>query len=148
MRAHRVFPTLLAAAFSMAALAVVPSFAEAQPRQEPCREHGRRGDPAAHLEQRLQHLTQKLGLDARQVSRVRTIFQQSTQRREAVRALPRGSAERQRAREELRTWTHARIRAVLTPAQQATFDQLRAQRRGPHSGGRGRQRDRSSRGDV
>jgi Spy/CpxP family protein refolding chaperone len=148
MRAHRAIPALFAAAFSMAALVVSPSFVEAQPREGPCPEHCGRGDPAAHLERRLQHLTQKLGLDARQVSRIRAIFQDSAQRRQAVRTLPRGSDQRQRAREDLRTWTRARIRTVLTPAQQTTFDQLRAERRRQHQDGRGRRRGRGSRSDV
>lgn len=141
MRAHRAIPALFAAAVALAALVSSPSSADACP----CPGGGGGGDPAAHVERRLQHLTQRLGLDARQVSRIRAIFQESVQRREAVRAMPRGSDERRQAKEDLRTWTHARIRAVLTPAQQATFDQLRAERGRQggrrHHGGRGPRTD-------
>lgn len=134
MKPSRRVPTLLAAATAMAILTFgsLPS-ALAQPDDCPC---AGRGDPAARVDQRLQHLTSRLGLDARQVSRVRGILQEHARRAVSVRALPRGPDKRH-ARDDLRTWTHAQIRAVLTPAQQSTFDSMRAERRRHHGRGRG-----------
>jgi len=153
MNKLRAVPALFAAALTLAALSLSPSIAQAQQQERPCRDHGRRGDPAAHLDQRLQNLTQKLGLDARQVTRIRAIFQESMQRRQAVRAMPRGTDQQRQARQDLRTWMHARIRSVLTPAQQTTFDQMRAEHRRHRDGrggrgGHGHQGDRTSHGDV
>lgn len=143
MKTHRALFALFAAAVSMAALVLSPSLADACPCPG-----GGGGDPSAQVERRLQHLTQRLGLDARQVTRIRAVIEESAERREAVRSLPRGSEERRRARADLQTWTHARIRALLTPAQQAAFDELRAERRRHHPDGRGRRGGRGSPSDA
>ncbi|MBI2893911.1 MAG: hypothetical protein HYY06_10190 [Deltaproteobacteria bacterium] len=139
MKTNRFLPALLSGTIAMAVvcLAALP-VAYAQPDDCPC---AGAGGPAAHVDQRVRHLTDRLGLDAAQASRIRAVLEETARRAEAVHALPRGPEKRQ-ARWDLRTRTHARVRAVLTPAQAARFDELRAERRRHRRGGR------SGRGDV
>jgi hypothetical protein len=82
--------------------------------------HGRRMDPA----QRLERMTQELGLTPAQVQQIQRIHANARAQREALRGQGR-SPEARQAREALRQQTRAQIEAVLTPAQR----QLAAQRR-------------------
>lgn len=88
-------------------------------------------------ERRLQHLTERLGLDARQVATIRGILQQTATQAEAVHAMPRGTPERREAGRALREQLRTRIAQILTPEQRATFVQLREER-GEHGRRHGR----------
>jgi periplasmic protein CpxP/Spy len=80
------------------------------------------------MERRLDHMTQRLGLDANQVRLVREAMEQARTEHDALREQPR-SPERRAAHQAIMQRTMERIDAVLTPAQRATFEQVRAERR-------------------
>lgn len=104
--------------------------------------HGRHGRHRGHdVEQRLQHMTERLGLDENQQVLVRQALEQARSEREALRASAspgeRRSPERREAHRALMQRTMERIDAVLTPEQRATVEQMRA-RRMEHRGQHGR----------
>ncbi|MEE4298624.1 MAG: hypothetical protein V2J24_04185 [Pseudomonadales bacterium] len=109
MDSRRPFrPLILAGALAVASAAyVVPVQAERGPGGGP--EHG--PDPA----RRLEHMTERLGLEDDQVARVREVLEDSHARAREIRAAERGA--RRAAMTALREDTDARLAAILTPAQ-------------------------------
>lgn len=102
----------------------------AQPQdeaREQCDGHRGGGHRGERMQRRFEMMTRELNLNENQVTAVRQAFQQARSEREAMRDLPRGSAERQQAREQIKTRLKQRIDAVLTAPQRAKLEQLRQQ---------------------
>jgi Spy/CpxP family protein refolding chaperone len=94
--------------------------------------HGQRGmDP----ERRVQMMQRRLDLNDSQTAQVRQIFTESRSQMEAIRGNASLSQEDRRAQMmTLHQGEQARIRAVLTPDQQAKFDAMQARMRERRSG--------------
>jgi protein CpxP len=133
---------LVAAGFSVAALPAARAADEAPPAApaspnaaaQPDRpeRRGPRMDPA----QRLQRLTEVLGLTEDQQAKIKSIFQEEAGKSQAIMDDSSLSREDRRAkRQELRTDMQARVRAMLTPEQQTTFDAMPRPGRGPRGEG-------------
>lgn len=127
-------------------LGAAPALASAQDGGAPpprdrggCHEGGRghrgHGDPAQRAQHHLRMMTAILDLSAAQQAQVRQILESTATERRAIREQPRSEATRAQM-EALHERTEQRISAVLTPAQRATFDRVRAARRemGPRRG--------------
>lgn len=132
---------LLAAALALPALSAGTAAAQdagspaARPdrpdgRRGGCDHAGRRGHGRRHHdpERRLARMTQELQLDENQVALVRQAMEQARSEHEALREQPR-SEERRAQHRAIMERTAQRIDAVLTPAQRATFEQMRARHR-------------------
>ncbi len=93
---------------------------------------GQRGmDP----QRRLEMMQQRLQLSDGQTAQVRQIFTESRAQMEAIRSNASLAPEDRRAQMmTLHQGEQARIRAVLTPDQQAKFDAMQARMRERHSG--------------
>jgi len=76
---------------------------------------GNRGNP-------VERLTENLGLDEAQVAEITLIFEESQLLREEEREKRRAVAD------EIRATTHAQILDILTPDQQALFEEQRLER--------------------
>ena len=81
---------------------------------------GRRG-MKERMERRLQHLTERLELDAEQVPRVRAVFEARRPKFMAV------FSEVRPRLEALERETHAELSALLRPEQQAKLEEMRRQ---------------------
>lgn len=128
MDSKRTFrPLLLAGAVALASMVTVQSaLAE--------RAHGG-PDP----EQRLEHMTERLGLEDDQVALVREVLEDS---RERGRAIVREQAgERRTAMKALREETDARLAGILTPAQMQMLEEERAARAEQRDARRGARRE-------
>ncbi len=148
----RSLSVLFAAALAVPSVVQVGSAyaQDASPRDGarcPHGEHGRHG-PHRHgppdVEGRVQHLTERLSLDANQARLVREIFEEERTEHEALRERARteeGPSRRQ-AHRALMQRTMERIDAVLTPAQRATFEEMRARFREHRGRGHARGADR------
>jgi len=91
----------------------------AQPNQPGWR--GRRMDPG----QRLQHLTEALGLSEDQQAKIKAIFKEEVEKRRAIMDDTSLSREDLRAKMmDLGQEMQARLRALLTPEQQQKFDAM------------------------
>jgi Spy/CpxP family protein refolding chaperone len=99
------------------------------------RGHHGRGDPALRAEHHLRMMTAILDLSAAQQAQVRQILESTQAERRTIREQGRSEATRAQM-QALHERTEQRISAVLTPAQRATFDRVRAARR--EMGPRGR----------
>lgn len=157
---RRIASTLVLAA----ALALPTGAALAQGAPDAAPRPGRGGgrpqrDFGEHLEQRLQRMTQELGLSAAQQAQIRQIFAEARQRRQALR--PQGgepTVETRRAMMQLRWDLQDRVHAVLTQQQRDRMRQMRRERmlqrmeegggrfRGHHGRGRWDGRGRGGRG--
>ncbi len=114
---------------SLAAVAffAVPSTTYAQTPPAPAAHPHHIGTPEA----RLQFLTEKLGLDAKQQTQIKAIFEKYRPQAQAI--LSKGRANLtdadKTALRDLRKQEAADIKAVLTPAQQETLKELRSEHR-------------------
>jgi Spy/CpxP family protein refolding chaperone len=111
--------------------------------------HGRRHGPHGprDIEGRVQHLTERLSLDANQSRLVREIFEEARAEHEALRARARteeGPSRHQEHRALMRR-TMERIDALLTPEQRETFEEMRARFREHRREHRGRDSGRQVR---
>ncbi len=80
-------------------------------------------------------LSEKLSLTAEQKAQVAAIIKEDQAARQAIRKDTTSTEDVKKAkREELKASERAKIRALLTPEQQATFDQMAAKR---HHGKKG-----------
>ncbi len=132
----------LASMFVIAALSMgaAPAFAQSTtpaPDAAGCH-HARGGGPfsAEHMERRITHLTQRLSLDAHQVTLVRGILTSSRTQAEALRTGTPGP-ERRTQFHALMQSTRSQIDAVLNDAQRAQFAQMQTEMRGRMHGRRG-----------
>lgn len=112
---------------------------------------GRRGEhgplSAEGMERRLERLTERLSLDASQVTAVRAVLEDARTRAASL----RGSTERGPARREqmhaLMEETAGRIEALLTDAQRTEFATIRAEMRARHDARREAREERGERGE-
>lgn len=101
-------------------------------RSAECRgRHGRHGShgpmSAEGMERRIAHMTERLSLDAHQVTLVREILTAARTEGEALRAAER-SPERRAQFQALHQRVEAQIDAILTDAQRTTLATMRAAR--------------------
>lgn len=119
-----------AASLLLAALLVPSIHVQAQDR--PAREGKAGGNPADRLKQ----LTEQLSLTDAQQTKVKAIFTEQAAARKALAGDSALSDQDRRAKNmELMRSTNAKVRAVLTPEQQAKFDKIAA---GGPGGGKGK----------
>lgn len=117
-------PLVLIAMFTAAPLLR----AEEAPSEPPARERGR-GGPGGPKE-RLQKMAEHLGLTAEQKEKVDAILKEQMEQGRAIRADESLTPEQRREKkQEFDKATRVKIRAVLTPEQQAKFEAM--PRRGP-----------------
>lgn len=91
-------------------------------------------DPA----QRLQRMTEALGLTEDQQAKIKSIFQEEAGKRQAIMDDSSLSRDDQHAKmQELMKDIQARVRAILTPEQQTKFDAMPRPGRGPRGEGPG-----------
>jgi len=102
-----------------------------------CR-HGRDGGPFSpeHMERRITHMTERLSLDAHQVTMLREILTSARTQAETIRTGTPGP-ERRVQFHALMQSTHGRIDAILNDTQRAQFAALRSQMREHGRGRRG-----------
>lgn len=91
------------------------------------RGHGHGPMSAEGMERRITHMTERLSLDAHQVTLVREIFTAARTEGEALRAAER-SPERRAQFQALHQRVEAQIDAILTDAQRTTLAAMRASR--------------------
>jgi Spy/CpxP family protein refolding chaperone len=89
---------------------------------------GHRGAGHFSPEERLKHLTEKLGLTQPQQDQIKQIFQDSRAGFQGLKDLPKDQ-RREQARELMKA-QHEKIMAVLTPDQQAKFKAMIAEHKG------------------
>ena len=130
------FSRMIGTSLVGAALLMVPAIAGAQPRPQgqPAQgEHrgGRHGHGrGGQMMQRLERMAERLGLSEAQRTQVRAIVADARTRAQAMRQqTEERTPARREARRELFEQTKQRVLQVLTPAQRAQFEQIRAQRR-------------------
>ncbi len=118
-----------AASLLLAAL-LVPSL-HAQAQNRPAREGKAGGSPG----ERFKNLSEQLSLTEAQQTKVRAVYTEQTA---AMKALADDTAlsdqDRRAKRMELQRSTNAKVRALLTPDQQAKFDKLVASGPGGKAG--------------
>lgn len=131
MKSNKTFVSLLALGL-LAATALVRA---EPPAGGPPDERGPR--PQRMREHRMQVLEEKLSLTPAQKQQIQAIWDQAEQQGKALRADE--SAAREQRREKMMAImkdTHDKVRAVLTPDQQKTFDSLPPEPRGRRGGPR------------
>lgn len=133
------FP-IIALAIGLAATAA-PAAAQ-EPGQQPRSEaRAERMDPARRIERRAQMLTERLGLNADQASKVKTILTQEGEQMKAFYEKNRPAENGQRPTDEqrqafreqmqqVRERTNAEIAKVLNADQLKKYEELQKQRRG------------------
>jgi len=99
------------------------------------RERLRDATPEERVEHRVERLTELLTLSIEQQDQIRTIFLSHMGEFEAIRDSDMSRDERRETMQALGATVHEEIKAVLTPEQIETFDELRASR--PHGRGDG-----------
>ncbi len=134
---------LLAAGMALAALPAVRAADETPPPPPgpnavtPDNAPDHRG-PRMGPGQRLQHMTEALGLTEDQQAKVKAIVEQEMPKRRAIREdSSLGREDRRTKMMDLMKDTRAKIRAILTPEQQQKFDNMPMMGRGPRGRGPG-----------
>ena len=102
----------------MIALAAVPALAQAQ--EEGQRDHAEGARHRHDPEQRLQHLQETLNLTETQVTQVRAIFAEQSEKRRALK-----ESEDHEGLRALHEETHDRLASVLDEAQRAKLEDLK-----------------------
>jgi HlyD family secretion protein len=126
-----------------AALRFRPPGAEPEPaagREPPSTGASPQGAPGGARptpEQIKERLTRTLGLSAEQEAKLDPILQEARQKMMALRNQELSDADRQARMERVREASRARIREILTPEQQARYDEMAGERRAG-GGGAGR----------
>ena len=112
-----------------AALFAMPSTIDAQTAPAPATHPHHKGG-------RLEALTEKLGLDATQQAQIKAIFEKYAPQIKAITSKGKDNLTDadKTALHDLRKQENAEVKAVLTPAQQATLKELRSKH---HKGGKG-----------
>lgn len=124
--------SLALAALSLAAMFTVPAIA-AEPQSPPAA--GAKGQKM----DRLKMMKEELGLTDAQVEKLRPIMREQTQAMAAVRNDTSLDQQAQRAKmREINQTYQPKVRAVLTPEQQAKFDAMRPA--GPGGKGEGKKK--------
>jgi Spy/CpxP family protein refolding chaperone len=139
----------LSLVFVLAALVAAPfTFAaDPAPAAAPAPDSGAKARPAMrHMaEKRMELLNEKLNLTADQQTKIKAIWKQSAEQGKALHEDKALTREDRRAKTDaLRKSARDQVRAVLTPAQQATFDQMPADGPDrPEGKGKGKDKDHS-----
>jgi Spy/CpxP family protein refolding chaperone len=88
------------------------------------------GPKGKHHNERLEQLSKELGLTDAQKNEIKTVWQQTAEKIKAVRNDSTLSKEQQRDKmKEIMTAQHAKIKSLLTPAPQQTFEQMKKDRK-------------------